>query len=229
MKQILCLLLCLICFCVFLPASAERADPVADMTFFGESTTAHLALRGGIDPARVWTNAAGTVRLDSGILSRTLKDPADGSPCTVRELAAKYRPQVLVLSFGLNGIMGSSAHPDTYLGNYRRLIDAIREASPDTRFVIQSVCPVADAGHQADWKFSVPPGEINRKLTVLSDRLREFCRNDPTLTFADTASCLTDADGFLRGDLTTDGIHLTGAAYVLILDALRQSMNVSNA
>ena len=203
MKQILCLLLCLICFCVFLPVSAECADPVADMTFFGESTTAHL--------------------------SRTLKDPADGSPCTVRELAAKYRPQVLVLSFGLNGIMGSSAHPDTYLGNYRRLIDAIREASPDTRFVIQSVCPVADAGHQADWKFSVPPGEINRRLTVLSYRLREFCRNDPTLTFADTASCLTDADGFLRGDLTTDGIHLTGAAYVLILDALRQSMNVSNA
>ena len=229
MKQILCLLLCLTHLCGFLPVSAERADPVAGMTFFGESTTAHLALRGGIDPARVWTNAAGTVRLDSGILSRTLKDPADGSPCTVRELAAKYRPQMLVLSFGLNGIMGSSAHPDTYLGNYRRLIDALREASPDTRFIIQSACPVADAGHQADWKFSVPPEEINRRLTALNNRLREFCRDTPELTFADTASCLTDGNGYLRGDLTTDGIHLTGAAYALILDALRQSVNASNA
>lgn len=226
MKKSFCLLLVLpLLLCGVFRIRADGSDPISRMTFFGESTTAHLALRGGIDPARVWSNASGTMKLDSGILSRTLTDHATGQPDTVTGLAKTYRPDILVLSFGLNGVMNFSEHPDGYLRNYRKLIDAIRAVSPDTRMVIQSVCPVSDSDHQADWRFSVPPDEINRRLSLLNDRLRAFCNQDPALTYVDTASPLTDSAGFLRADLTTDGIHLTAAAYRLLLSALRQGLN----
>ena len=207
------------------PLRAESDDPIRHMTFFGESTTAHLALRGGIDPIRVWSNASGTMRLDSGILSRTVTDRATGQAATVSEMAAAYRPEILVLSFGLNGILSTSERPEPFLRNYRKLTDAVRAVSPETRIVIQSALPVADAAHQNDWKFSVPPAEINCRLTELNSRLRDFCVSDPTLTYVDTATALTDSAGFLRAEFTTDGIHLTASAYAALLGALRQAVN----
>lgn len=226
MKKRFCLVLILMFLFSVMPRThADAPDPISRMTFFGESTTAHLALRGGIDPLRVWSNASGTMKLDSGILSRTLTDHATGQARTVTELADAYRPELLVLSFGLNGVMRFSENPEGYLHNYRRLIDAVRSVSPDTRIVIQSICPVADAAHQTDWHFSVPPAEINRRLSLLNARLRGFCGEDPALTYVDTASALTDSAGFLRAELTTDGIHLSVAAYRLLLAALRQGVN----
>lgn len=227
MKKLYCTLLLLgsvLSVAVF-PLAAETDDPISHMTFFGESTTSHLALRGGIDPIRVWSNASGTMRLDSGILSRTLTDHATGKAATPAEMAAAYRPEILVLSFGLNGILSTAERPEPFFRSYRKLIDAIRTASPETRIVIQSVAPVADAALQSDWKFSVPPTEINRRLSELNSRLRDFCVSDPDLTFADTAAALTDSAGFLRAGFTTDGIHLTASAYTALLDALRQAVN----
>lgn len=204
----------------------EENDPVTRMTFFGESTTAHLALRGGIDATHVWSNDSGTMKLDSGILSRTLTDPVTHRSSTVSEAIAERKPEILVLSFGLNGVMNFSEHPEIYLRNYRKLIDAVRKASPGTRILIQSVYPVAELSHQSDWRFSVSPAEINQKLNGLNQCLREFCEADPGLSYLDTAAVLRDADGFLRADFTTDGIHLTEAAYSEILRVLRESGNV---
>lgn len=228
MQKRICFFLCL-CLCllsVVIPASADTNDPIGRMTFFGESTTAHLALRGGISPTQVWTNSCGTLKLDSGILSRTLLDPANGSAHTVAELATAYHPEILVLSFGLNGIMTHAAHTELYLRNYRRLIDAIRTVSPSTRIVVQSIYPVADQAHQADWRFSVSPEEINRKIAMLNTYLRAFCEADGALIFAETSCALRDANGYLRADLTIDGIHLTADAYREILAVLRQCGSV---
>lgn len=227
MKKTILLLLILSLSLLSLPVSvrAEADDPVSRMTFFGESTTAHLALRGGIPPAHVLSNASGTMKLDSGILSRTLTDPVTHTSATVSETIAEKQPEMLVLSFGLNGIMTFSEHPEIYLRNYRKLIDAVQKASPGTRILIQSVYPVADLAHQSDWRFSDSPAGINRRLTELNRQLREFCDADPSLSYLNTAAGLYDTEGFLRADYTTDGIHLTEAAYREVLRILRESVN----
>ena len=48
-----------------LKVSSNRADPLDRVTFFGDSTTAHLAVRGGIPKTRVWSGPAGTVLFES--------------------------------------------------------------------------------------------------------------------------------------------------------------------
>lgn len=234
MKKLFRFLFSLTCACALLlgamlpsmravaEAPTALSDPIDRMTFFGESTTAHLALRGGIAPERVWANASGTMRLDSDILSRRLIDRTDGTDRIVCELAQRHRPEILVLSFGLNGVMSFSASTERYLRCYGRLTDAILAVSPETRIIVQSVYPVADLPHQTDWQFSVSPAEICRRIEGLNAALREFCRADTRLFYADTASVLVGTDGFLVPDFTTDGIHLTATAYTRILSVLRE-------
>lgn len=226
MKKLLCpiLLLGILMSLCASPVAALPDDPIDRMTFFGESTTSHLALRGGIDPLRVWSSPSCTMKLDSGILSRTVTDHATGKPATPAEMARAYQPEILILSFGLNGILSFSERPEAFLRNYRKLIDAVHAASPKTQIILQAVSPVADEAHQTDWKFSVPPQEINRRLSLLNGEICTFCKSDPDLTFANTALALTDPAGFLRADLTTDGIHLTAAAYAIILSVLRDTV-----
>lgn len=194
------------------------------MVFLGESTTTHLRSRGGLRAEQVWANNSGTMKLDSALLSRPITDAKTGEHITVAQAAERYRPEYLVLSFGLNGITGFIRGKETYLGNYRKLIEKIREASPSTRVIVQSVYPVAEASCQTDWRFSVPPEQINDDIRTLNGWLTEFCDETPNVCFADTASVLYDGNGFLRGDYTTDGIHLTESAYREILLWLRTHM-----
>lgn len=191
------------------------------MVFLGESTTTHLRARGGLRPDQVWANASGTMKLDSATLSRPIQDAATGNLITITEAAESRRPEYLVLSFGLNGITGFIQNKDSYLNNYRTLIERIQSVSPSTRIIVQSVYPVAQASCQTDWKFSVPPETINAYAETLNGWLREFCPTLPAVRFVDTASVLQNEEGFLRPDFTTDGIHLTKSAYDEILLYLR--------
>jgi lysophospholipase L1-like esterase len=172
----------------------------------------------------VWANNSGTMQLDSSTATRSVNDPQTGETIQFREAVERYRPPTVVLSFGLNGIMHFSENPDEYLANYRKLIEKIRAKSPSTEVIVQSVYPVADLPYQADWKFSITPKEINERVNALNLRLEEACAQIEGTIYADTASAIKDADGFLPASLTTDGIHLTSEAYERILSRLEQEV-----
>lgn len=195
-----------------------------EAVFFGESTTAHLSARGVLPKERVWANNSCTMRLDSSTATRTVNDPQTGEAIRFREAVERYRPPTVVLSFGLNGIMHFSEKPDEYLANYRKLIEKIRTASPSTEIIVQSVYPVADLPYQAEWRFSISPREINERISALNLRLEDACATLDGTTFANTASAIKDAEGFLRSSYTTDGIHLTAEAYERILSRLEEAV-----
>lgn len=215
-------LTCLLCVAILL-ASHPMATQVHSekafldrLTFFGESTTTHLRNRGGIPRERVWSGDAGTAKLDASLLHRPLR--FEEGLLTPTEAASRYTPEILVLSFGLNGILYFSEHPDSYIKQYRSLIDSLSAASPHTRFLIQSVYPVAE--HPAEWSFSCSPKEINERIALLNRHLPELCRALPSTALIDTASSVTDEHGFLREEFTTDGIHLNESAYRAILGVI---------
>ena len=195
-------------------------DFLDELVFFGESTTMHLRQRSQLNPNQIWTTASGTASLDSNSAHRPVIDPKDGSSTTPAELAKRDQPKWVVLSFGLNGIIGFAEAPEAYLKKYRRLMDAITEGSPDTRFLIQSIYPVADTALQRDWQFSVSPREINERIDCLNGVLKDYCNGLSNADFVDTSCNLKNADGFLRPEYTTDGIHLTEAAYREILNKI---------
>ncbi len=225
---LLCLLFSMSALMLCPSAESEKSDTgmqnmsfsTDDMVFLGESTTTHLRSRSSIRTEQVWTSTAGTLKLDSTLLSRPIIEPISGQSMTIPQAASAVKPRTLVLSFGLNGIVGFSKDPDGYLQNYRKLIAAIGEASPETEIIVQSIYPVAGPEQQTDWRFSLSPAEINRETEALNQRLLALGKEEGLFRFADTAALLQDEEGFLKPEYTTDGIHLTEAAYTEILGHL---------
>ena len=191
------------------------------LIFVGDSTTAHLRSRGvltdGTDTKQVWCPSNNTLLLTSQITSLQIVYPDTGEEMTIPEAAGQKRPAVMILTIGLNGVTSSVKQKDNFLYDYRKLTQAIAEASPDTVIVIQSVFPVA-ANCDA---FSVGPDEINRDIRTLNGWLLEFA-DENGYRYLDTASVLTDENGMLPESYQAgDGIHLTADAYRTVLQYIR--------
>ena len=213
---------------VFLAATAERLPQSADagreyvdqMVFFGESTTAHLARKGGFldnanDCNRVLRDESGTRLLSRRTLSSpVLLHDETGESRTVSfvDAVAALQPRILVLSFGLNGLNGFVREPSRFAESYRVLIDGILSVSPHTEILLQSVYPVRSADADAR----------NAAIRTLNGQIEELSDKWKKTHYVDTASVLTGADGRLLPQYDAgDGIHLTNDAYRAILIYLR--------
>ena len=216
------------------PASKPLHDPVLKetedagmayidkMIFFGESTTTHLRARGvlsgGIETHQVWADSSGTKTLSSRILSEPILYPPTGESLTLSEALAKETPDYVVLSFGLNNIVHFVGNKDNYVNNYNKLINAITEASPNTRIILQSVYPVSASCNN----FSVDGATVCAYTETLNEWLREIASTHENVRFVDTASVLKAADGTLLSAYDNgDGVHLSTEAYNQILLYLR--------
>ena len=207
-----------------LALSADAGKEYVDrMVFFGESTTAHLARKGGILDGcgnRVLRDESGTRMLSR----RTLTSPVllrddTGTTRTVAfvDAIAVLKPRMLVLSFGLNGLDGFVREPSRFTESYRALIDGVLAVSPDTRILLQSVYPVACAiGSCGDVDAQ------NAAIRRLNEQIEALAEQWEATRYVDTASVLTGGDGRLLSQYDSgDGIHLTNDAYRQILSYLR--------
>ena len=191
------------------------------LTFFGESTTAHLrsrgVLTGGILTTQVLADESGTKRLSSRLPYETVTDPESGKSVALLTLLEEKRPAILVLSFGLNGLSNYASDPGSFAKDYDLLIDAIKNSSPETKVILQTIYPVAkDSDHFSD------PDEINRNINLLNTELPTIAAEHEKVLCVDTASVLKDLDGSLDPAFDNgDGYHLTASAYRRILQYLR--------
>lgn len=209
---------------VSLKDDEERESALNGLFFFGESTTAHLARKGGVmdTPRRrrqVWRDDSGTRRLDL----RTAHSPVSyldenvsSSTLSFADAVERERPPILVLSFGLNGLEGFIKNPDSFARAYHALIREIHARSPETRILLQSVYPVGE-----NRSFSKDVQTVNAHIQELNGQIREIAGQYEAVRYADTASVLRDAEGRLLPEYDSgDGIHLTNQAYLRILDYL---------
>lgn len=196
------------------------------LLFFGESTTAHLisreVLTGGKQTKQVLAGEKGTMLLSPKITTQSILDPHTKEKTTIAETVAKTQPAYLVLSFGLNGIVGFAKNPDSYLKSYQKLIDVLQKASPKTAIILQTVYPVTEPNDASCWKFSHAPQEINQMIQQINTLLPTLASANTGVKIADTASVLRDENGALKAEFCVgDGIHLSREAYAEILTYLR--------
>lgn len=194
---------------------------VDKLVFLGESTTAHLVhrgnLTGGRDTKQVWSGPGNTLMLSTEIATTLIKYPETGEEIALRDAIAQKKPEYLVITLGLNGIMGFQRNNELFNFCYQKLIDTVKEQSPNTKIIIQSEFPLTRDCKEFSESASVVNGYI-KQINSLALKLAE--KNG--LKYLDTASVLMDEEGFLKSEYDNgDGLHISEAGYTAIIGYIR--------
>ena len=130
------------------------------------------------------------------------------------EAVTKGQPEKIFILIGVNDL-SHNVSADSISRATEILIDKIQAESPRTQIYLQSMLPFnmnfgrykGLTGHEKD---VVLGNELNKKM----------CQRKG-IPYIDLYSLMVDSDGNLRTDLTNDGLHLLGPAYLIWREALQ--------
>lgn len=200
-------------------------DYIDSIIFLGDSTTYHMinrgVLSGGKETKQVWSGASGWLNLDGNIHTTTIRYPKTDEEMTIAEAVALEKPEYLVITLGIDyGV----AYCDEYKFTtyYGKLLTAIKQASPDTKIMLQSIFPVSaayeksviDSGKEKN-------GITNAKIDTANVWVMQLAK-DYGCKYLDTASVLKDSSGAMNAIYDEgDGIHMKVDAYKAIVQYVR--------
>ena len=194
--------------------SAENGDIEAimnEVVFFGDSTTAHLAVRGGIPKERVWSGYGSTL-LYTSVLERSVC--IDGEMMSIFEAAKKFSPKILVITIGASGGAGFLKERD-FKQIYKKLLVGVKMSSPSTKIIVQSILPLSDKSVKYYKKLT------KQSVATANVWIKEVC-DELHVPYLNTHDLLIDKSGYLKAGFQNDEyLHLTSAAYNIILNNLK--------
>ena len=167
-----------------LPVSAFACDAV----FFGDSITADSNFGAYYPGLRI---------VNLGVYGDTLTDLL----WRVREVREE-NPARIFLMGGINSLRDGNL--DACLADYRALLDALREACPEARIIVESVLPV---GEDVEYYLGCSNATVRAFNAGLRDLAGEY-----GLDYADIY-VRYEKNGALDPALTRDGVHLNYNAY----------------
>ncbi len=185
------------------------------MVFLGDSTTyglrAYKMLSGGRDTLQVWTPKSGTLTLSNASFA-TIVYPETNEEITIKEAASRKKPEYLVITLGVNGV--SFMGEDFFKAEYKKIIESVKEVSPDTKIICQSIFPVARSYEYL--------GSINNDKIRAANMWIVEIANEVGVKYIDTYSVLCDSEGWLPESYhNSDGLHLNEQSFTLELNNLR--------
>ncbi len=188
---------------VILPETADAGQEYQDSLYFiGDSTTYHF-FKGGIDKSHLLVPDSLTLQLSASVLEEL-----------DLEVLAHENAKIVIITVGVNGSdLFTESRYKTY---YKKLIRGIREVSPETEIILQSVFPVTKE-YSDDHEGVITNAGI--------DRLNEWAKEialDEGLRYLDSCSVLKDLNGAQLEDYGEgDGVHMNAQAYEAILTYIR--------
>lgn len=190
-------------------------DYIDRIVFLGDSLTYGLKvyglLDGGKNTKQVWVPSNGTLLLNN-VADAKILFPDTGSDLTVREAVRTKKPDILVVSLGINGI--SYLGEKDFISQLSSLIGEVKKESPDTTVILQSMFPVA-ASYQLQ-------KSINNNKICRGNYWMAKAASECGVYYLNTAEVLVGSDGYLPEDLQSgDGLHISIAAYKLVLEYIR--------
>ncbi len=193
-------------------------DPLSRVIFFGDSTTAHLAVRGGIPKNRVWSGAGSTVLFETVNQIQCVHLSAENRDLTLYDAVKLKKPSVLVITLGVSG--GAGVMPkERFMATYRKMLSSVKAASPNTKILVQSILPLSDRSVK-HYKHLT-----KASVTEANTWIKAVCR-EMGVPYLDTHAKLIDPNtGYLRPEYQNDEyMHLTKAAYAVVLRSVREKL-----
>ena len=135
------------------------------------------------------------------------------------------KPQVVVILAGTNDIAGNTGPMtlEAIEGNLASMFELARAS--DVRVVIASVLPVSDYAKNREGK---PINQTTRrppeKIIALNGWLKKYATQNG-LTYLDYFSAMVDEKGFLKEELSNDGLHPNDKGYVVMQPLVEQAIS----
>ena len=197
-------------------ALAETTDMgqeyVDKFIFLGDSTTNGLAYYDVVNDNQVWTPASGTLTL-SLWSTATIVYRDDDSEISIVDAVTKKQPEYILITLGVNGV--SFMDEEYFIKEYTKLVQAIKEASPNTKIILNSIYPVTAAYSEKD------NGITNEKIDNANTWV-ERVANSLSVKYLDSESVIKDTNGAMPDKISNDGeIHFNEDGYKLVINYLR--------
>ncbi|NLO48022.1 MAG: hypothetical protein GX111_06875 [Clostridiales bacterium] len=183
--------------------------------FLGDSTTYGLkyyeVLSGGKETKQVWTPVSGTLTLSQQGFA-TIVYPPTGEEIPIRDAVERAKPEIMVITLGVNGV--SFMDEDYFKSEYTSLVNDIRETSPDTKVILQSIFPIA-----SNYEYQ---GDINNTNISAANGWILAIAEETGVKYLDTYSVLIGSDGYMPQEYHNgDGLHLNKDSFNLVLNYIR--------
>ncbi|MEA5565242.1 SGNH/GDSL hydrolase family protein [Anabaena sp. UHCC 0399] len=141
-------------------------------------------------------------------LNQGISGDTSGGIATRLASFAQTRPDAIYIMAGINDLRKGTSD-ETILRNHRRMMRSLRKNHPKAQIFVQSILPA----HVATIS--------NSRIRHLNTRIAQIAKQEG-VNYLNIHNWFTDADGNLRSDLTTDGIHLSPDGYDIWRFALQQ-------
>ena len=184
-----------------------------EFIFAGDSTALYYVINKQITGKRLWHKEG--INPETALTNSIYINHIETNKTFVENFKEK-KPAKVVMTMGTNS--AAYMEPTYFIINYRKLIEGIMEASPETLIIIQSIPPVASS---YDSKSS---GINNDKINKLNYYILEMC-SELNIPFLNSAEALKDSNGALKeGYYIKDGIHLSKAGNEVLMKYFENHM-----
>lgn len=186
-------------------ANAAAATPPERLTILAGDSLSLWFPTELLPQDRTWLNQGISGETSAGLLKRV-------------KLFDITQPETIFVMIGINDLI-RGLDDSTLLNNYREIIRDLRWVHPDAQIVVQSILPHSDK--HSNWEgrenlLKIP----NQRIRNLNQELK-FIAEEEGAYFLNLHSLFTDADGNLRPELSTDGLHLNQPGYLVWSSALK--------
>ncbi|MBE6547546.1 MAG: hypothetical protein E7667_01525 [Ruminococcaceae bacterium] len=191
---------------------------VDNIIFLGDFTSQDMikcgVLSGQKDSKQVWTGAGGTLALDSKIDKATIIVPETKKEMLISQTLEDRKPRYLVVTLGFeNGVPYCTK--EAFIQYYEKLILDIKDASPNTKIILQSIFPVTGKFQFKNKAYSNDKiDQCNAWICELADKHQ--------LRFLNTAEVLKTSSGSLITEYANqDGNSLNAKGYAKVIEYIR--------
>ena len=192
---------------VLLAETEDKGSAYSDeFIFAGDSTALYYVINKQITGKRLWHKEG--IDPETALTNSIYINHIETNK-TFIENFKEHKPKKVVMTLGTNS--AAYMEPSYFIKNYKKLIKGIKEVSPDTLIIVQSIPPV-DISY--DKKSS---GINNDKINKLNYYILEMC-NELNVPFLNSAEALKNENGTLKsGYAIKDGIHLSKSGNEIIM------------
>ncbi len=181
----------------------ENISYFNDAAFLGDSRTLGISDYAGFEEADFYCDSGMTIfkLLEEEVTYQKTGDKVD----LTQVLQAEQYGKIYIM-LGMNEL--GYGNTDTYLEQYRKVVDQIREWQPNAIIYVMANLHVSREKNNMESEFNnININDKNAAAALLA--------NGTDVFYLDANPLFTDGEGFLNAELTFDGVHLYAQHYDL--------------